>query len=204
MTKYYVTPEGHYIGAFDGTFVPGEPVEDEDGNLVPGELVYLFPEIPAGATEVPIPPMHASDIWDFQAGAWDAAHALAALKATLKARLDADAETERLKYITAGAGQAMEYQQAAAEADLLLTAVAADPEHEPDPLQYPMLFASVGIDGDTLVDVATTVATMHGQWRVIGSAIRAARLAGKEEIDAAPTAEAAQAAFDAVEWPVPS
>lgn len=123
------------------------------------------------------------------------------LKAALKARLDADAEVERLRYITGGAGQAMEYQQAAAEADLLLTAVAADPEHEPDPLQYPMLSASVGIDGDTLVDVATTVATMHGQWRVIGSAIRAARLAGKEAIDAAPTAEAAQAAFDAVEWP---
>lgn len=197
MTRYFVTDAGAYIGAFDGTYVAGEP--DENGE--PTEPVYVFPEIPAGAVEVPTPPSHASEVWDFEAEAWDAAHSLATLKASLKARLDADAEAERLRYITAGAGQAMEYQQAAAEADLLLTAVAADPEIEPDPLQYPMLAASVGIDGDTLVDVATTVATMHGQWRVIGSAIRAARRAGKEAIDAAPTAEAAQAAFDAVEWP---
>lgn len=126
---------------------------------------------------------------------------LAALKISLKTRLDADAETERLKYVTPGAGQAMEYQQAAAEAEALLTAIALDPDYEPDPELYPMLAASIGIDGGTLAEVAATVAAMHGQWRQIGSAIRAARLAGKAAIDAAETAEDAQAAFDAVEWP---
>ena len=126
---------------------------------------------------------------------------LATRKAGLKARLDVAAEAERLKYVTPGAGQAMEYQQAATEAARLLAAVAADPGHEPDPVDYPMLTASIGIDGDDLVEVATAVAGMHAQWCAIGSAIRAARLAGKEAIDAAPSAEAAQAAFDAVIWP---
>jgi hypothetical protein len=129
---------------------------------------------------------------------------LASRKASLKSRLDEIAEAERLKYVTPGAGQAMEYQQAAAEAEALLTAIAVDPDYEPLPETYPMLAASIGIDGGTLAEVAATVSTMHGQWRQIGSAIRAARLAGKAAIDAAETAEDAQAAFDAVVWPAES
>lgn len=121
--------------------------------------------------------------------------ALAAVKATLKARLDADAEAERLHYITAGAGQAMTYQQKAAEAAACL----ADPE--PDPADYPLLAAEIGITAETLAGVATVVHGQHQAWRVIGGLIEGARLNGKKEIDAAPTAEAAQAAFDAVEWP---
>lgn len=117
------------------------------------------------------------------------------LKASLKARLDADAEAERLRYITAGAGQAMTYQQKAAEAAACL----ADPE--PDPADYPLLAAEIGITAETLAGVATVVHGQHQAWRVIGGLIEGARLNGKKEIDAAPTAEAAQAAFDAVEWP---
>lgn len=168
---------------------------------IDGDAETLLSAYPDGTVQVPLKP-GANHEW--QDGAWVyVPPPLEGIKAGLKARLDIDAETERLKYITPGAGQAMEYQQAAAEAEALLTAVDVDPGHDPDPAQYPMLAASIGIDGDTLVDVATTVATMHGQWRAIGSSIRAARLAGKAAIDAAETAEAARAAFDAVEWPEP-
>lgn len=156
-------------------------VEDEDVVLAD----YVADRYPEGATWREL----------------DAAAQLAALKAELKAAIDDAAERERLKYVTAGAGQAMEYQQAAAEAERLLAAVAADPDHEPDPADYPMLAASIGIDGDDLIEVATTVAGMHGQWQMIGAAIRAARLAAKTAIDAAAD-EAAARAVKAV-WPVP-
>lgn len=124
---------------------------------------------------------------------------LAALKAGLKTAIDCAAEAERLQYITGGAGQAMEYQQAAAEAIALLSVIDADPEHVADPADYPMLAASIGIDGATLADVAATVAAMNRQWQVLGSAIRFARLAAKQAIDLAPDAEAARAVVPA--WP---
>lgn len=155
-------------------------VEDEDVILVD----YVADRYPDGAT------------WQVL----DAAAQLAALKADLKAAVDDAAERERLKYVTAGAGQAMEYQQAAAEAADLLSAIQFDPEFEPDPAQFPMLAASIGIDGDTLAEVAATVNTMHTQWQAIGSAIRAARLTAKAAIDAAGDEAAAQAIKPA--WPV--
>lgn len=166
---------------------------------IDGDAAALLATYPEGTVEVPLKP--GAD-YEWQDGAWvHVPPPLGPLKAALKARLEADAEAERLKYVTAGAGQAMEYQQAAAEAEGLLTAIALDPDYEPLPEIYPMLAASLGIDGETLAEVAATVAAMHGQWRQIGSAIRAARLAGKAAIDAAVTAEDAQAAFDAVVWP---
>jgi hypothetical protein len=118
---------------------------------------------------------------------------LSALKVALKSQIDEAAERERLKYITPGSGQALEYQQAAAEATILLAAIASDPQHEPDPDDYPMLMASIGLDGETLMVVATTVATMHRQWQAVGSAIRSARLAAKKAIDEAPDEAAARA-----------
>ncbi|NLS02332.1 hypothetical protein HGP14_02970 [Rhizobium sp. P32RR-XVIII] len=127
---------------------------------------------------------------------------LSALKECLKHALDKAAEIERLRCITPGSGQAMEYQQAAAEAGLLLAALAADPGHVPSAADYPMLAASLGIDGETLADVATTVAAMHAQWQAIGSAIRATRLAAKREIDLAQTVGAAKEVAGAVDWPV--
>lgn len=122
---------------------------------------------------------------------------LAVQKADLKARIDAVAETERLKYITPGAGQAMTYQQKAAEAAACLV------DTNPDPTDYPLLAAEIGITGASLAEVAQTVYDAHQAWRVIGAQIEAARLGGKAAIDAAETAEDAQAAFGAVTWPSP-
>lgn len=123
--------------------------------------------------------------------------ALDSVKAGLKAQLDMDAETVRLQFITPGAGQAMTYQQKAAEAAACL----ADPD--PDPAHYPLLAAEIGITSETLAGVATVVHGQHQAWRIIGGLIEAARLNGKKEIDASGSVADAQAAFDAVEWPAP-
>jgi hypothetical protein len=64
MTRFYIDGEGRYLGAFDGTYVPGEP--DEEGN--PTDPVYVFPELPEGAVEVPSAPADARQIWSN--GAW--------------------------------------------------------------------------------------------------------------------------------------
>jgi hypothetical protein len=124
---------------------------------------------------------------------------LTEVKATLRAQLDVAAETERLKYLTGGAAQAMTYQRKSEEARRYQAAVAAEAEISPG--DYPMLSATIGIDGATLADVAATVLAMDEVWAVIGAAIEAARLGGKQAIDAAEDAISAQAAFDAVEWP---
>lgn len=122
---------------------------------------------------------------------------LAALKISLKAQIDAAAEVERLKYITLGSGQAMTYQQKAAEAAACL--------EDPEPLvdDYPLVAAEIGITGQTLSDVAAAIHAAYQAWRYIGAQIEAARLGGKAAVDAAVSAEQAQAVFDSLEWPLP-
>ncbi len=75
--------------------------------------------------------------------------------------------------------------------------------------KYPMLAATIGTDIDPetgaaatdILGVARSVQAARDAWLAIGSAIRGTRLKAKAAIDAAATVEAAQAAFDAVEWP---
>lgn len=120
---------------------------------------------------------------------------LEAVKSTCKAMIDAAAETERLKYITAGAGQAMTYQQKIEE----VRALAQDAE--PEAANYPLLSAEIGITAPTLADVASAVLAAYQQWQVIGAAIERARLAGKAAVAASETAEAAMDVSTSVVWP---
>lgn len=122
--------------------------------------------------------------------------ALTRIKVELKAKVDSNAEIERLKYITAGDGQAMTYAQKAEEARLCLDAA------DPIPEDYPLLAAEIGITASTLVGVAQVVAAAYAQWLQIGAAIEAARLSAKKAISEAETVEDAQAAAEAVAWPV--
>ncbi|MGC4411283.1 hypothetical protein [Rhizobium sp. ST-5] len=112
------------------------------------------------------------------------------------AGVDAEAEAHRHRYITPGAGQAMTYARKAEEARLCLSAV------DPNPEDYPLLAAEIGITASTLVGVAQVVATANAQWLQIGAAIEAARLSTKQSIVNAETVEAAKAAANAVVWPV--
>lgn len=123
---------------------------------------------------------------------------LAEIKARLKAEVDAAAETERLKYITPGTGQAMTYQQKVEEARAFKAA------SNPQASDYPVLSSEVGITAETLDGVADIVLGAFAQWQQIGAAIETIRLGAKRDIDAAADEPAARAIVDAIEWPQPA
>lgn len=119
---------------------------------------------------------------------------LASIKAELKAGIDVQAEQVRLRYITAGAGQAMTYQRKAEEARACLS------DTDPVPADYPMLAAEVGITAEDLPGVAQIVNAAHEAWIAIGAQIEAARLGAKAAIEAADTVVEARLAAEAVNW----
>ncbi len=117
------------------------------------------------------------------------------LKAIFKAEVDAAAETERLNYITPGAGQAMTYQQKIDEARAFKSA------SEPEAADYPVLSSEVGITAETLSEVADIVLAAFAQWQQIGAVIESIRLGAKRDIDAAEGETEARAIIDAIVWP---
>jgi hypothetical protein len=132
---------------------------------------------------------------------------LAPLQADLKARVDTAAEALRLTLITPGSGQAMEYQEAYAEAVQVDQATKAG--QAVDAAAFPMLSASLGYDLDPTTGKPTTdipgearaVLAAYDAYQKAGAAIRSVRLKGKAAIDAAADAAGAQAAFAAIVWP---
>lgn len=125
----------------------------------------------------------------------DLGPSLAALKATLAAQIDHDAEAARQRFITPGAGQAMEYQATEAEARRYLI----DPSGT-----FPFLAAEVQAQGSpaTFASVAAEVVALADAWAAIGSEIKRLRRAAKLAVEAAPTASAARQAAQ-VTWPAP-
>ena len=127
-------------------------------------------------------------------------------KEALKSRVDAAAEQERLKYITNGVGQSMTYQtkfEQAVDYSKKYAAHTADPKNvnPPDENEFPLLQASIGIDGSSMIEVAETVTYAYAVWEKIGAAIEGIRLKAKAAIGDAKTEEEAQAAFASIKWP---
>lgn len=114
-------------------------------------------------------------------------------------RIDAEAEAERQRYVTPGSGQAMEYQETAAEA------LACQDDDNPDPADYPMLvaeqeaLAEVGVTV-TLHEVAAQVLAERAGWGAIGAAIKRVRRALKMQVEAATSAAQIEALFP-IDWP---
>lgn len=106
--------------------------------------------------------------------------------------VDGKAEAIRLQYITPGYGQAMTYINKLAEAK----AFKSDPKGV-----FPLLQASVGIEGATIDDVASLVMKTSSQWETLAASIENVRLGTKAKISAALTVEDAVAAYDAAVWP---
>lgn len=171
-TSSLVDPAGEEYLAWSEQNEPTGWPRDEDGNQSDAALQWVFDN--AGV---------------------NVSVGLDRLKAALKARVDAAAETERLKYITPGAGQAMTYQQKIEE----VRALAQDTE--PDAANYPLLSAEIGITAPSLEDVATAVLGAYQQWQQIGAAIERVRLGTKAAIDATASREEAEAAAAAAIWP---
>lgn len=123
---------------------------------------------------------------------------LAELKSRAKTMVDADAERERLRYITPGEGQVLTYLRKVEQARAAITAA------NPQPADYPLLAATIGLDGVTVTEVAQTILAMDAAWEQIGAAIEQVRMTAKAAIDAAADVAALQAARDAVQWPAPA
>lgn len=105
--------------------------------------------------------------------------------------IDSQAEQQRLIHITPGVGQSMTYARKVEEAKAFI----ADPEGD-----YPMLSASVGIDGDSLEQVAQIILNLDYQWSLIGAHIESVRLAAKAGINAAKTVSEIEDILANINW----
>lgn len=133
---------------------------------------------------------------------------LSEIKKQLKQQVDMAAENERLKYITSGVGQSMTYQEKynqAVDYSKKYTAHKQAPDELPEPNEndYLLLKASLGIDGNTLIEVAETVTFSFAIWQQIGAAIEAKRLETKALIDEAESVAEAKSIFETMKWPSP-
>lgn len=108
-------------------------------------------------------------------------------------QIDAAAEAARLRFITGGAGQAMTYQTKLEQARKLQAG-------EPGP--FPMLLASVGVEGETVQDVAALVIATYDAWEPIGAQIENLRLTAKRDINEA-SADAIPGIVAGIAWPSP-
>lgn len=144
-------------------------------------------------------PSNVEQLWRYDGASFlppfEKALSLDAFKASLKSSVDAAAETERLKYITAGTGQAMTYQRKVDEAKQLQNDTA------PTASNYPLLAASIGIDGANLQAVAAVILGMDAAWAQIGAQIERLRLTAKQAVDVAEDEAAAHAVVNAIVWP---
>lgn len=107
--------------------------------------------------------------------------------------IDAQAEQERLTHITPGVGQSMTYARKVDEAKAFTSYRDGD---------YPMLSASVGVDGDSLDQVAQIVLNLDYHWSIIGSHIEAVRLASKRDVNEAETVSQIESIVNNLNWSV--
>lgn len=120
---------------------------------------------------------------------------LGIVKSMLSTRIDDAAEAVRQNTITSGSGQAMVYLQKQIEAQLCIK------DQSPDPVNYPLLSATVGIEGATVTDVANLVAGLAAAWTTKAAQIERVRLTAKAAITAVNSVDEAVAAYAAVSWP---
>lgn len=119
------------------------------------------------------------------------------LKQAAKIRVDSDAEIARMKFITRGEGQAWTYQRKEAEAERVLE------DQNPDPADYPVLFATIPADGATLAEVAERVIAARDEWLVIGAAIEGLRRNANVQIGHAVDAAEIEVVTSSIQWPAP-
>jgi hypothetical protein len=116
-------------------------------------------------------------------------------------RVDKDAERARMRFLTSGAGQMIEYQETEADARAYLN----DPTIPIESL--PFLKAEVDALDETGVQatalaVAESIADTAAGWRQIGADIKRLRRTAKLAIESASTAQEITAAVN-IDWPTP-
>lgn len=128
------------------------------------------------------------------------------LKAMYKAKIDADAEACRGKFITLGSGQILTYMekhnQAVAVHEMGETAANAMSETDRQ-ATFPTLSASVGVEAPTLWECSQIVLSRYLALMNASFVIEQTRLVNKKLISLASDAAAARAAYEAITWPTP-
>jgi len=128
------------------------------------------------------------------------ARSLETIKAEAIAKVDADAETARLQFITGGAGMALVYERKRDEAEAYLAAVT------PDPADYPLLKARAERLDPVTPDydaVAAEWSARAAAWVTAAAAIEGLREGAKETISEAADAATIFAAL-VINWPSPA
>lgn len=121
------------------------------------------------------------------------------------ASVDADAEAIRLKFITAGAGQALVYEAKRREAARWAEIVAA--QGTPNPLEFPLLKARAERLNPATPDYQAVVDEWNARaaaWTAAAAAIEAVREGAKEAIAQAATGQAIFDALAGLVWPQPA
>lgn len=118
---------------------------------------------------------------------------LEALRVGAVAKVDRDAETYRMQFITPGFGQVMAYQQKLKEAEAKLAngSIAND--------KIPHIVAEAEADGMTTAEKAQQIVDTFAGWQQISAGVEAKRMAAKKAIALADTAETITAAAE-VNW----
>lgn len=176
------------------------------GRCLPGEITAQ--PVPDGCALIEITEDQAAQIagrmdrWQWQDGEIVAAVDATPIE-TLRARalveIDAAAERARLRFMTPGAGQALEYQATEAEARAYDGTGGAE--------EWPWLAAeqaALAASGATvsLADVAADIIVLADAWRTIGATIKTLRRTAKLQVTAATTAAEIRTAAT-VSWPSP-
>lgn len=117
------------------------------------------------------------------------------LKENLKREIDSGAEIEHLKYMTSGAGRAMIYQRKVEDAKRALA------ETNPKPTDYPLLAASIGIEGENIKEVANCIVATDIRCSKVGAQIERIRFIARKDIDDAVDKDAARTILATVKWP---
>ena len=114
--------------------------------------------------------------------------------------IDEQAELERLKVISPGAGLATVYIFKADEASRLMTRYKEEPEFEPTEAEFPFMFGEVGITGETAKDVAEVILTNKRIWTVISGQIESIRLNAKKRVLEATTRSEVSDVMTNIRW----
>lgn len=129
----------------------------------------------------------------------ETAQELADAKSQALSDIDRAAEATRLRFITPGAGQSLEYTATEAEARAYLAAPTGDPA------EWPWLNAERLASGGvaTISAIAQQVVTLAEAWRNTGAEIKRLRRSAKLAVEAAATVYEVRAIVDGVVWPSP-
>lgn len=183
MRYAIVNPAGLVVNAIDYDTPPKTPIDGLDPDLVAMQSDRAGPGwlLRDGVLVDPNAPPSAS---------------LSQIKSGLHDLVERDAETIRLRVLTSGSGKAMSYQEKLAEARLILD----DPANVSADL-VPILAAEAQARGISLEAAATLVHTTYLAFKSIEAQINATSVLAKAAISSASDAAAAQAAYEAVQWP---